>query len=170
MSSLRLPIDQWGKDHWSTFACIETRCVDHKGVLRNANMRTHANRHPLFMARGFASPGDGSRYLTIYKGGELGSHDDWDCLYDMAQVGLLIIVRPKDDELWDVPVGSRGPIQYRGRLQTKELKVKVKLTALGSQVAGELRAHKAKQRTYQEFGPSLYLVSAMREAEVAASR
>lgn len=150
----RLPIDQWGKDHWSTLAYIESRCVDHEGVLKNAHMRTNASRHLLFMARDFASPGDGSRYPTIYKGGEMADHDDWDCLYDMVQTGLLTIVRPKDDALWDVPVGSRGPIKYRDRLQTKELKVKVKLTTLGSQVAGELRAHKAKQRNYQEFSPS----------------
>ena len=167
MSSPRLPIDQYGKDHWSTFAYIETRCVDHKGVLKNANMRTDVGRHPLFMARGFASPGDGSQYPTIYKGGELADHDDWDCLYDMVQLGLLTIVMPKDDALWEVPVGSRGPIQYRDRLQTKELKVRVKLTALGSQVAGELRAHKAKQRNYQTFSPSF--APAMREAKVAAS-
>lgn len=154
MSSLRLPIDQWGKDHWSAFAYIETRCVDNKGVLKNANMRTHAGRHPLFMARGFGTPGDGSRYPTIHKGGELTDHDDWDCLYDIVQMGLLVIVQPKDDALWDVPVGSRGPIQYQGRIPMKELKVKVKLTAAGSQIAGELRAHKAKQRTYQEFSPS----------------
>ncbi len=153
MAKPRIPLDQWGKDHWSTLAFIETRCVDHKGVLQNAHMRTHVGRHPLFMARGFKSPGDGSRYPTIYKGGELADHDDWDCLYDMVLAGL-ITVRPKDEALWDVPVGKRGPIQYRDRLQTKELKVTVKLTELGNQVAGELRAHKAKQRNYQAFSPS----------------
>ncbi len=166
--SPRLSIDDWGKDHWSTLAYIETRCVDHKGVLKNANMRTDAGRHPLFMARGFASPGDGSRYPTIYKGGELTDHDDWDCLYDMVQAGLLTITLPKDDALWDVPVGSRGPIQYRDRLQTKELKVKVKLTALGNQVAGELRAHLTKKRRYQEF--KLSFAPAVKQAVVAASR
>lgn len=148
-----LSIDQWGKDHWSTFSYIETRCVDHRGVLKNANMRTHASRHPLFLARGFASPGDGSSYPTIHKGGELPDHDDWDCLYDMVQSGLLT-VQPKDDALWDVPVGSRGPIQHRGRLQRKELKVTVKLTDLGHKVAGELRAHLANKLRYQEFSPS----------------
>ena len=153
MNQPRVPIDQWGKDHWSTLAYIESRCVDHKGVLSNAHLRTNVGRHPLFVARGFGSPGDGSRYPTRYKGGELDDHDDFDCLYDMVLSGLITI-RPNDDELWDVPVGSRGPIKHRGYLQTKELKFTVKLTKLGNQVAGELRAHLAKKYNYQAFSPS----------------
>ncbi len=152
MNTIRLPVTQWGKDHWSTLAYAESRCVDHKGVLKNANMRTHASRHPLLMARGFASPGDGSQYPTIHKGGELADHDDWDCLYDMEQTGLLTIIRPHEEVLWDVPVGSRGPIKHQGSLQTKALMVMVKLTELGFQVAGDLREHMANnKRRYQEF-------------------
>ena len=157
MNQPRVPIDQWGKDHWSTLAYIESRCVDHKGVLSNAHLRTNVGRHPLFVARGFGSPGDGSRYPTRYKDGSgalslIEDHDDWDCLYDMLLTNL-ITVRPKDKELWDVPVGSRGPIKHRGYLQTKELKVVAKLTHLGNYVAGELREHLAKNY-YQEFSPS----------------
>jgi hypothetical protein len=154
MVSPRLSIDQWGKDHWSTLAYIESRCVDHGGVLKNANMRTHVGRHPLFVARGFGTPGDGSRYPTIHKGGEMADHDDWDCLYDMVQAGLIVIVKPKDDALWDVPLGKRGPIKHNGRTQTKALEVKAKLTTLGCQVAGELRTHLTKERRYQTFSPS----------------
>lgn len=154
MTSPRLPINQWGKDHWSTLAYIESRCVDHKGVLKNANMRTHAVRHPLLMARGFGSPGDGSQYPTRYKRGQLDNHDDWDCLDDMVRAGLITVVRPKDDALWDVPFGARGPITYQGRTQTKALEVKVKLTTLGHQVAGELRAHLATTHRSGMFSPS----------------
>lgn len=154
MTSLRLPIDQWGKDHWSTLAYIESRCVDHGGVLKNANMRTHAARHPLFMARGFGTPSDGSQYPTRYKGGKIANHDDWDCVYDMVQAGLVTILRPQSITLWEVLPGKHGPIKYRNRMQTRELEVAVKLTDLGHQVAGELRAHLAKQRNYQVFSPS----------------
>ena len=85
-------------------------------------MRTHVSRHPLFVARGPLSPRDGSQYPTRYKGGELAYHDDWDCLNDMVEVGL-IAVRPTDAALWEVPVGERGPIKYNGRLQTRALVV-----------------------------------------------
>jgi hypothetical protein len=27
-----VPIELWGKDHWTTLAYIETRCVDYDGV------------------------------------------------------------------------------------------------------------------------------------------
>lgn len=151
MSGIRLSITQWGKDHWSTLAYAESRCVDHKGILQNAHMRTHGSRHPLLMARGFGTPGDGSQYPTIHKDGELADHDDWDCLYDLAQAGLLTIIRPPEDVLWIVPVGSRGPIKHLGSLQTKELMVMVELTELGFRVAGDLREHVASKHRYQEF-------------------
>ena len=153
MSNPRLPIDQWGKDHWSTFAYAESRCVDHRGVLANHHMRTHVRRHPLFVARGVKSPGDGSQYPTRYKGGELADHDDWDCLNDMVEAGL-IAVRPTDAALWEVPTGKRGPIKHDGRLQTQALVVQVKMTDLGDKVAGELRAHLKKKYNFQVFSPS----------------
>ncbi len=151
MSGIRLAITQWGKDHWSTLAYAEARCVDHKGVLHNAHMRTHGSRHPLLMARGFGTAGDGSQYPTIHKDGELADHDDWDCLHDLALAGLLNIIRPHEDALWIVPVGSRGPIKHLGNLQTKALMVMVSLTELGFQVAGDLREHMAKEHKYQKF-------------------
>ena len=154
MNTPRIPIDQWGKDHWAALAYIESRCVNHKGVLKNPHMRTHAGRHPLMIARGFGTPGDGSRYPTSHKGGVLPDHDDWDCLYDIVLAGLVTIVQPKDEELWAVPVGKRGPIKYRDRFQTKALEVTAKLTPLGQQVAGELRAHLANKYNYQAFSPS----------------
>ncbi len=154
MNSPRIPIAQWGKDHWTLLAYVESRCVDHRGVLKNANLRTNVARHPLFVARGFASPGDGSRYPTRYKGGELDNHDDWDCLDDMVRAGLITIVKPKGDALWNVPFGARGPIKYGNGLQTRELTVKVKLTDRGARMAGELRTHLTKTHRAALFTPS----------------
>ncbi len=154
MTGPRIPLDRMGKDHWSTLAYLETRAVDHRGVIKNANMRTSIKRHPLFVARGaMGPPTDGGRYPTLYKDGEMTEHDDWDCVNDMVHAGLLA-VKPALEWLWEVPVGSRGPIKHNGRVPTKELKVTVKLTKLGMQVAGELRAHLQKQRRYAEFAPS----------------
>lgn len=155
MTGPRIPLDRWGKDHWSTLAYLETRAVDHQGVIKNANMRTSIKRHPLFVARGpLGPPTDGGQYPTCYKDGEMNEHDDWDCLNDMVEAGLLA-VKPADTALWEVPVGSRGPIKHRGRIPTKELKVRVKLTELGQKVAGELRAYKqGAGHRYAEFSPS----------------
>ncbi len=172
MTGPRIALNRWGKDHWSTLAYLETRAVDSAGVIKNANMRTSIKRHPLFVARGpLASPTDGGQYPTSYKDGEMCEHDDWDCLDDMVQAGLLS-VRPANPELWEVPVGSRGPIKFRGSIPTKELKVAVKLTELGQKVAGELRAFKqSKGSRYAEFEPSFaaaLAVTAGMEAEEGA--
>lgn len=153
MDNPRIPIAQWGKDHWTLLAYIESRCVDHRGVLKNANMRTHGARHPLFAARGYNPPPDGSQYPTRYKGGERSDHDDWDCLDDMVRAGLATIIQPKDEALWDVPRGDRGPIKYQGRIPTKELTVKVELTGRGARFAGELRTHLMKTHRAGIFSP-----------------
>lgn len=154
MTGPRIPLNRWGKDHYATLAYLETRAVDHGGLIQNAHMRTSIKRHPLFVARGsLGPPTDGERYPTSYKDGQMTEHDDWDCLDDMVQAGLLA-VKPANPELWEVPVGSRGPIKYRRSIPTKELKVTVKLTELGQKVAGELRAHLQRKRRYAEFEPS----------------
>jgi hypothetical protein len=41
-----VPIEEWGKDHWSLLGYIECRCVDHQGVPDHSHMRTNAGRHP----------------------------------------------------------------------------------------------------------------------------
>ncbi len=162
---MRIPINQWGKDHWSALAYVEVRCVDNNGVLKNAHMRTDAKRHPLFMVR-YMGPGDGSGYPTRYKDGELADHDDWDCLNDLVEAGL-IAVKPGAAELWEVPVGMRGPIKYQGRVRTKELKVAVRMLPEGSRIAGELRTHLTRERKYHTFSPSNALFD--RVAEYLAS-
>ena len=65
-------MDQWGKDHWSTFAYAETCTVDHDGFLDMRRMRM-----------------DGEKYPTRLKGEELVGHNDLDCLRDAALLGLL---------------------------------------------------------------------------------
>lgn len=157
MTGPRITLNLWGKDHYSTLAYLESRAVDQGGVIQNAHMRTSLKRHPLFIARGgLGAPTDGGNYPTCYKGGEILEHDDWDCLDDMVQAGLLS-VKPADAALWEVPVGSRGPIKHHGNIPTKAIKVTVKLTELGQQVAGELRAYKqgkASRSRYADFQPS----------------
>lgn len=84
--SRMIPIEQFGKDHWTTFAYIETRCVDYKGTIDFERMRCDVDRHPQFNNRGEAS----GSFPTRLKGGvEVPNHDDWDCVEDLIAHGLL---------------------------------------------------------------------------------
>lgn len=125
----RIPMEQWGKDHWSTFAYIETRTVDYRGVPEIQHMRCDGDRHPQFdhmTRRGMG----GTKYPTIYKGGKLQDHDDWDCLDDCELLGLL---------------ENKGTGLHRV----------YKLTALGRLLAAQLRAHKAAGFQFHDFSPRI---------------
>jgi hypothetical protein len=123
----RIPIEQWGKDHWSTFAYIETRYVDHEGIPNIRQMRCDSARHPQFS---HIREEDERKYPTRYKGGELQDHDDWDCLDDCELAGL-------------VETTGTG------------LHPRYKLTALGRLVAAQLRQHKANDGCFHDFVPKI---------------
>lgn len=87
-----IPVALWGKDHWSTFAYIETRIVDHGGMLLHDHMRCDANRHPiLYSAKRVGLDAPGKQYPTRCKEHitpdqddqfgtwEVHDHDDYDC-------------------------------------------------------------------------------------------
>jgi len=115
----------FGKDHWSTFGYIETRCVDHGGSPQRESMRCHANRHPMLVGRN----GDGSAHPTRLKGDKtLTHHDDWDCVDDLAREGLL------------ENLGSAVNPRYR-------------LTPRGRAIAAQLRAHKEAGGNFGAFTP-----------------
>lgn len=81
-----VPVELWGKDHWSTLLYIEVRCVDHFGTPNRDHLRCHTAVHPGLAGRG----GDGSRYPTrLNNGNEITEHDDWSCLEDAEAAGLL---------------------------------------------------------------------------------
>lgn len=114
----------FGKDHWSTFAYIETRIVDHGGVPDRRHMRCHGDRHPLL-----ALPEqDGRGHPTRLRDGtELTHHDDWDCLDDLEREGLLRNIVPS------------------------LLHMRYELTDEGREVAARLRAHKAAGGGFATF-------------------
>lgn len=127
-----LPVEKWGRDHISTLLYIESVCTDHQGRPDARRMRTepgrakrgrfsdHETAHPF--------PGmDSKRYGTRLKDGfELFGHDDWDCVNDMVQVGLI-----------EVYGTSLDPV--------------MKLTDKGFAVAASLRKQKAEGRTVPEY-------------------
>ena len=63
-ASRHVPMDRWGKDHWSTFMYVETRCVDHGGKLNHSHMREDGIQHPTCLSNGDTIP----------------YHSDWNCV------------------------------------------------------------------------------------------
>lgn len=121
----RVPIEKFGKDHWSTFAYLECRVVDNEGMPNRTQMRCDPDRHPAFAHS--SSLGEPRKYPTRIADGEsLDNHDDWDCVDDMEAVGLV-----KIDGTGVFPVWS--------------------LTDYGSFVAAKLRAHKGKGGNFSDF-------------------
>lgn len=125
-----VPVEQWGKDHWSTFAYLECRAVDHDGVINREHMRCDKDRHPGLANSANRYGGDNPRkYPTVLKGGlELSDHDDWDCFEDLIAVGLVT---------WEGT--GIAPV--------------VKFTDKGRVIAGRLRAFKAEGGSFGDFNP-----------------
>lgn len=119
-----IPIENWGRDHWSTFAYAETLTVDHKGIIIPDKMKMRTNHETHFFMN---NPTDGVEYPTILKNGDVvQGHDDWDCLDDAVKNGLLV----------DAGTGSNRAFL---------------LTERGRTVADLLRRHKARGGTFQNF-------------------
>lgn len=122
-----IQITNWGKDHWSTFAYVETLAVENKGIAvpDNVRMRTNEKTHPHLVGHLLGNMG-GSKYPTRLKNKEILGHDDWDCLDDAVEEGLLE----------DVGTGLNRAF---------------KLTEKGMKVAAMLREHKMKGGTFSTF-------------------
>lgn len=128
---MRIKAKDFGKDHWSTLAYIETCCVDGKGKVNVLRMRCDPERHPAFAHRG--SPIEGTPLRNEYptrlrENVEIFGHDDWDCVDDMVADGILE---------W----GGTG-IDPVFRLTTK-----------GWALAGLARRHRAEGKGYATFRP-----------------
>lgn len=141
---MNVPIELFGRDHWSTLLYVETRCVDYGGNLQRENMRCDPKRHPQF-----AHTNDGSRYVTrlrvphpmpietlralAVEGGNitnLPDHDDWDCVDDLAAAGLL------------ENIGTGANPKFR-------------LTDKGWAFASRLRRWRAEKKAVAEFHPGV---------------
>lgn len=110
-----VPVNRFGKDHWTTFGYIETRIVDYVGLLNLDHMRIDQGRHPMLATMrprrlagfdlSFTATGD-NQYPTRLKSEapnsetgrftmvNLDNHDDYDCVDDLVAAGLLEIEMP----------------------------------------------------------------------------
>jgi hypothetical protein len=142
----RIPLEDWGKDHWSTLAYLETRIVDHRGRISHDHMRCHAGRHPAMLAakrRVHGTSADGSAYPTRLRAGRtLPDHDDYDCLDDMIAAGFVTATMPP------APAGTLITGLVEAELMTRATYA---LTEAGQRVVGELRVHKGNGGNYAGF-------------------
>lgn len=85
---MTLPLEQFGRDHWSTLLYLETVCVDADGRVDRRRMRCNINTHPAVAHQKEWNPAWGSRQKD---GTVLPEHDDWDCAEDLERAGFLMI-------------------------------------------------------------------------------
>jgi len=141
----KVPVEEFGKDHWSLLGHIETCCVDsagESGKVDHDRMRTNPRRNPeLGFHKSRSTLEWKDEYSTRLRSFPWGSndekekakhrvagHDDWDCLEDLERAGLA--------ELVSFVNGF------------------VRMTETGLAMAAELRAHKARGGYFSNFTPS----------------
>lgn len=210
-----VPMALFGKDHWSTFAYVETRLVDHGGftIAVDPRMRTLSHNHRIFNHRpsdnpqkkGSANAVIGKRTLNcshgkrpteceicgnkeamfyhgtldlnsddvrlgswLNDGTRLPAHDDWDCIQDLAEAGLLIgdatehPLRVFDAQSMDDFGKIVAADDYAARIKLAEfireqvdhgldIGAKVYFTAEGFRCAAALRKHKATGGHFHYF-------------------
>lgn len=140
--SAYVPMEKWGKDHWSTFAYLESCEVNAQGKIDNRRMRCNPRLHrELANLNRWGGLVDGKEYPTRLKDSELPNHDDWSCVEDMAAAGLV--------EVWfsETPLDSVFGF----------MEAKVKLTEFGISIAWQLLVHKNKGGNFKSFTPIIDL-------------
>lgn len=96
-----VPMERWGKDHWTTLLYLETVCVDHGGKVEAVRMRTSKHNWRLagrihgeinimkkdeYPTRLIPTQAERAKYDRVDL---IGGHDDWECMNDMADLGFL---------------------------------------------------------------------------------
>jgi hypothetical protein len=136
--SKSIPITEFGKDHFSLLAYVECRCVDNKGELERKHLRCNTNTHLMLADVRYRDPElmdwkseYGTRLKGYFKGNEkdvscrLNDHDDYDCLDDLEEAGLIEIISLVNGF--------------------------IRMTPFGTEVAAKLREHKAKGGMFATF-------------------
>ena len=124
-----IPIELFGRDHWSTFAFIETQCVDGQDgvavmeMTRIERMRCDPKIHPQFAHRGTRGAPSPTR---LNDDQTITGHDDWSCLDDCEAAGLI------------ENIGSGIHRMY-------------KMRPLGTVVAAQIRLHKTQGGSFKTF-------------------
>jgi hypothetical protein len=121
-----IPVDKWGKDHWSLLAYIETCCVDQKGHFELVRIRVNPYTHPLCAVGMLSHRKWKPDYDTLLNDGtRLINHDDIDCLDDLEVAGMVFIKSLVNGFAY--------------------------LTPLGITVSAKLREYKIAGKNYKDF-------------------
>lgn len=126
-----IPFSNWGRDHWSTLAFIETVMVE-KGsfpIMGDARMRSN-RRNFRVMPAANAMCMDLESGSLLADGTTVKGHDDWCCIQDFAAEGLL------DKAQEEIDIGET-----------------IKFSDLGISIAHKLREHKIKGGSFGTFKP-----------------
>ncbi|MEK6832546.1 MAG: hypothetical protein AABY32_00735 [Nanoarchaeota archaeon] len=139
----RVSIKDFGKDHWSLLAYIETRVIDNNvamftGELDRSHLRCNPITHGILLdprrsMRPVPKEWDYGTRLngywnsddTINKDRQIPGHDDWDCLEDFEEAGLIEIM--------------------------STINAFVMLTSKGLGICEKIRKHKASGENFASF-------------------
>lgn len=151
--AVNVPLEQFGKDHWSLLAYVECCCVDGRagiGALEHRRVRINPYRYyqpeggpdqpgaigGVVVSAPAWNPEWGTRLHGFFQAeGEaqaalqLPQHDDLACLEDLEAAGLLVVC--------------------------STVNLFVQMTPLGQTVAAQLRAFKAQGGMFARFVPSM---------------
>jgi hypothetical protein len=92
-SSEFIPREQWGRDHWSVLAYLETRAVEREPI-DFERLRINPARHPeragteKLRGKRVWRPEWGTRLRDDTRSPD---HDDWDCVEDLQRAGLVVV-------------------------------------------------------------------------------
>lgn len=139
----KVSIERFAKDHWSLLAYVESQCVDSQdsiGRLQRNRMRCNSEKNPQMSAGlpwrdTYSSRMQGSLDFNlsnedefkkaVESGAVILGHDDWDCLDDLDDNGLVEIISLAN--------------------------CAVTMTKKGMQMAAKLREHKANGGNFAGF-------------------
>lgn len=103
-----IPMNKWGRDHWSTLAFVATVMADRGQFVMTGDARMRSNRknfQAMPSTNGIVMRKEhGSR---LSDGSSVEDHDDWCCIQDFAAEGLLTVE--------EIDVGERFRFSNKGQ-------------------------------------------------------
>jgi hypothetical protein len=114
MSQGRIPVRQWGRDHWSLLLYLETVAVDHGGVIGWGagqgfiRLRCDPGTHPLLCGPRLTAPAS-CQPTRLANDERIEAYDDWDCFDDLEAAGFVA----------NVGTGTNPVVQFTDRGWTK---------------------------------------------------
>lgn len=130
-----IPVERWGKDHWSTLAYVETRVVDHRGFVDDRHLRGHMHGWEKYPTR-------------LRDGVLLHGHNDFDCIRDAVDAGLLAYADPEK-------AGLSKRAMERPSARNTWRGDRLVFTEEGWSTVASLRSHRGRGGKFANFSAAL---------------